>query len=420
MIFPIDARQQPAGDYVYLEPDFYEALHRLSSTSRLNSPSWLVESARYRFSVPSLEHAAGAGDVQASFEIHSLQPETTVTLPLRRDQVLLVEGRAKLDGQPTTLAWANDGNGLSIAIQNPGKHRLEISVVPIARTTAERLSVDMTLPRAAISVAVLPSTAEVSDQVVVSPMQSDSVDSMRQIYLRGDRLTVRWPVADGGVLARPAEEGGQCLWWRIRPGSVTLEGRFQLRQKGGAAHDVSIEVDGRLRLLPRVNSESIPLVRVEEGATNRIRVAVGEHAPEVNFRLSWLWPDASGPGKLVLPKVRLLTERTTHDLTAISADSGLTVNGLSAADGEVSSDEFLRIWGETDLRPDLLFRQSAVDQYPTVFVTPRQSSPAVKQLVEWSVSKSAAMMLGTLKLTGVPGSRFEHRVLLPAPSKSVK
>ena len=49
VIFPIDAMQQPAGDYVYLEPDFYEALHRLSSTSRLNSPSWLVESEALPF-----------------------------------------------------------------------------------------------------------------------------------------------------------------------------------------------------------------------------------------------------------------------------------------------------------------------------------------------------------------------------------
>ena len=44
VVFPIDDNQQPAGDYVFLEPQFYDDLHRLTDERPTEVPEWLIES----------------------------------------------------------------------------------------------------------------------------------------------------------------------------------------------------------------------------------------------------------------------------------------------------------------------------------------------------------------------------------------
>ena len=168
VILPVDQDMQPSGDYVFLDPDFYADLHRLTQTSAASDPGWLLESSRLELpAAPTLRGAAAAVDeMRVTFDFQSFQPDAMVRLPLRRDQVTLLEGRSRLDGQPTTLAWQADGMSLLVQVPAAGKHRLTLSLAGAATRSDDHLSLDVDFPLTAFF------TAEASPGIGSSPIVS--------------------------------------------------------------------------------------------------------------------------------------------------------------------------------------------------------------------------------------------------------
>ena len=127
-MIPVDDARQPVGDYVFLEPAFYDALLKLTDRASVNLPDWLLTSAAIR---PVIS-AGGEGkriqvdEIGAILEIETLRADTAVELGFRRDQIHFVERRARLDGEALLPEWSPDGARLRIPIRQAGKHRLEL------------------------------------------------------------------------------------------------------------------------------------------------------------------------------------------------------------------------------------------------------------------------------------------------------
>src|SRR5262249_38819541 len=158
----------PVGDYVFLEPNFYGALHRLTDPPSSSFSPWLIERARYELPAkPSLlGNVAAVNELRASFDIHTFQPEIKVQLPLRREQVLLLEGRAGLDGKPATLGGRLDGTALIVNVDSVGQPRLELALGAAARQTTDATILELEVPPAATAAAVLPEAGAASGEVV--------------------------------------------------------------------------------------------------------------------------------------------------------------------------------------------------------------------------------------------------------------
>src|SRR4029453_1496350 len=105
-------------------------------------------------------------ELRAVFDFHTFQASTTVRLPLRRDQILLLEGRARLDGQPVSLAWQSDGMALLLPVGAPGKHRLELALGALARRSADAVLLDLAIPPAAVTTVERPAGGPASGEVV--------------------------------------------------------------------------------------------------------------------------------------------------------------------------------------------------------------------------------------------------------------
>jgi hypothetical protein len=420
VVFPVDKDQEPAGEYVFLDPAFYDGLHRLTDVRPAAGPAWLLESARYELPAAPALHAGGANvdELRAVFDFHTFQAAATIHLPLRRDQILLLEGRSRLDGEAVSLAWQADGS-LSLPVETAGRHRLELALGAVARRTADAVLLEMAIPAAAIATVALPANGPASGEVVGQAVTAVVEAGSRIFHLAsGHHLSVRWLTPEATLAAAATLEADQLLWWKVRPGSVVLEARFRLRPMGGLVRQAVIEVDPRLRLLPGQAVGPIGRVRTEEGPANRVKVDFAEPAAgEFQFRLAWLWPEASGVGRLLLPSVRAQADRLVRDWTAISLEPGLEIGDLPASQSGPSPAEFTQAWGEAALVPTAVLAASAKDQVRPVVVRPTFSLPQAEQTIDWSISSSLAEAHCTLRLAGVPATRFEHRIAIPASVK---
>ena len=92
----------------------------------------MIASAVYRAALT--EDAGQAGHVvdslTAEFEIHVFNSAARLRIPLRRDEVSLEPGQAKLDNRSVQPEWEPDGIALLLDIAEPGEYRLELTVRP--------------------------------------------------------------------------------------------------------------------------------------------------------------------------------------------------------------------------------------------------------------------------------------------------
>jgi hypothetical protein len=420
VVFPTDAHEQPSGEYVYLDPDFYEALHRLPASLGRAFPDWLLESARYEFPTEPQQRAGGAvlDELKAAFEFHTFRAGTVMHLALRRDQVSLVERRARLDGVPAALDWTHDGNRLSVTVAAPGKHRLELTLAATAQAARNSVSLEIATPPAAFVTVVLP-PSKTSREEVRGPAPGNTVDDGSQIFPRNSasRLAVRWPARETNLHSGATVEAEQLLWWKIRSASVVLEAQFVVRSLGAPLEQIVVDADPRLRPLPGLTAGPVARVQNEAGFTNRTTVELAEPASEVRFRLGWLWPDASGAGTLVLPQLNVHAENKSRAWTALSLEPGLEIAALRHPASGIDSAEFVRVWGDSTASPLAAYDAPPAGKSFAVTIHPTTQLPTGEQVIDWSLSESLAQVVCSIRLNSVPSTCFEHRLSLPPELK---
>jgi hypothetical protein len=425
VVIPVDEDREPVGDYVFVEPELYESLHKLTAAGPSLLPAWLLTSARYEVAAGprSSDGAAAVEELRVQLDLETFQSTAEVVLPLRRDQVSLVEGRARLNGQPLVLNWAQDGRSLKFTAHTPGRQRLELTLGAALRREASSWQLDLSIPAAAQASLVLPPGAvEVFDAAWSQPFSE--VGGLQTLFLGAvSRLRIRWPDAAASPNAADSGEVEQLLWWRVRPGSVVLDGRFVIRPASAPVRDLLVAVDPRLRLISPVGGTGGgPISRVAplEGAGHIVRVELAEPASrEMILKLSWLWTDAGGAGTLLLPSVAVREQRIRRSWMAVTVDPGYSAEWESPPLTQTAATpaDFVSAWGELPSAPTLV-RDATLPSPPLVLrVVPRQRDPQVKQMIDWCLSATDAEARLSLKLTEVPPARLMHRLTLPPQLK---
>src|SRR5262249_44075123 len=150
-----------------------------NGSSRL--PTVLLEKAHYELPVAATTRAdsAAVDELTATFDFHTFHSNATIQIPLRRDQMHLLEGRARIDGQPITLSRDSDGRILSFSVAQSGKHRLAMSFAAVAQQSPDSIALQVDVPHAAIAEATLPGTGIAAGTVISNGANG--------------KLHVRWP-----------------------------------------------------------------------------------------------------------------------------------------------------------------------------------------------------------------------------------
>jgi hypothetical protein len=423
VVIPVDADQKPVGDYVYLRPDVYAALQR-SRSARPDSlrPSFLIQGARYQFpTAPRLEKAVPAIDeLTVDFDVTTLRNDSTVELPFCKDELFLLEGRARLDGQPIRLEWRDDGRLLLLTVPKTGQHRLELALAGRAKISQDRVVLDFGAPPAPRSVVVLPPGARLGgEQSKELASDEDAIsDSPREISVGPvRRFVVEWPRTSTKTRSAASPEAEQFLWWHLQPDSVVVEGRFRLRSMASGPQETVVAVDPRLRLIPA----SMPgrTIHVESGTENLVHVEWNEPAgADVDIRLSWSWTDASGGGAFVLPRIALRADTLARSWIAVSAHPSLRVQWPNSVPiGTPSAADFMEAWRDAMAPPNAVLQWSPVARRLELVSTPSVGQPNADQIVEWSLSSVSATANVSIRLQNVPASRLSYRLKAPPQAK---
>ncbi|MDP6553450.1 MAG: hypothetical protein QGG71_02215 [Pirellulaceae bacterium] len=397
VLFPVDEKQEPVGEYVHVPDALFNSLHR-PAAAKSASLTWLLRSAAYETSLALRSDAEGLveAEVSADYELETFQMGTTVALPLERDGVRSLTS-VKLDGQIIDPAWNAAGMALELPVTRPGRYRLELTIVPVLRndTESESSGFDLRVPEFAgarlkvspsmrIEGIELPSASGAIDQ-------SESLGTIAADMGPTNLLAVRWPLS-----SKTSEEpipltAVERFWLRIQPSSVVLEGQFEFTVPRGGIEQVRLLVDPRLKLSQLIPSQPANH-EPESGPIPSIVVRFDEPGEnQVSVYATFLMTDTSGLGNVYLPR-----------LSAVADDKGSATFGLSVApelEVELVADpplqailpaEFLADWNEPTDAPQLAYRLDEPTRRWHMTSRPRAVPPVTQQLSSWSIGWTRA------------------------------
>lgn len=423
VVIAVNDRQEPVGDYVYLSPQFYERLHKLTGERAAELPGWLLTAAQYHLPKrPRLaESALGLDEFDVRLDFATFHAGTQLELPFRRDQLSLLEGRTRLDGEPIAVTWHADGTRLLVPVESPGRHQLRLACGASLRKAADAAQLDLTIPVISNSTVTLPLDLDPPPVIAAAESIKSSEGELNQRRFQlgpSPGLSVRWPLGEPAPQAAQVEIE-QLSWWKFKPGSVLMTGKFRFHPIGGALGRLEVEIDPRLRLVPGSVSPAGATVVALDAPRQGIAIVPPEKGEaEFVFTADWLWIGSSGAGNLTLPRVAARGDRVVRNWLAVSVDSALQfAAGASLSQQEIASDEFLAAWSEPGPSPDRAADVAAAALPISLSLVPAAPEPAVSTAARWSIAGEHAQLHAEARFSQVPVARFRHTIDLPPALK---
>src|SRR5271156_5914712 len=154
-----------------------------------------------------------------------------------------------LDGRAVDVEWEPSARAFVCPIAEPGKYRLELSLRPAVRSLGEMSMFELTVPGVPTASLELHVPADVSSVEVPGAMgaMAWSDDRQSQVAYLGasDRLSVRWPHTLNSR-AGSTFDVEELIWLKVRPGSVVLDTRLNLKVVAGQLAALEMVADPRL------------------------------------------------------------------------------------------------------------------------------------------------------------------------------
>jgi hypothetical protein len=424
VFIPVDDKQQPTGDQLFVPEDFYSELQRRAGKGSDSPRGWLLCGATYRGSL-SWEAGTGrlaVGGLQASFDVEVLGHPGSFRLPLGDGASSVAEKGVQLDSRAVPYQWRNGAVELTNPPE-PGQYRLDVALQPSALSGSPGAGFTLRIPRLAsarLELAVPPNApaievASATGGVVPGGQSSRLVVELGPI----DRLAVRWPE---GRPEGPRQRGlggaasvEELDWLRILPGSVALEVRLKIKAGPEPLGQLLLWTDPRLRLLPPPRGDSL-VARVQEtpGVWPLLRAELARPiSDQATVDFSFLVTDASGVGNLRMPRLALADFPSAKRWIAVSADPVLQCSLQGA--GRVTAlsiTSFTSAWGPAPAVPLLALEDSPAEQDWYLSVRPVPPRTSAGQTLSVCLADSQAILRLDARLA-TAGAALQHRVAAP-------
>ena len=390
---PIDERQQPTGDKLYIPEPFYRELHRHVAAQAAPAQSWLIGHAVYRGALQNdsaREHYT-VDELQAEFDLHVFARSSRIRLPLRRDDANLLSDTVTLDGEPLEVEWEPDGSALVFDVPEAGRYRLALALRP-ARAGA---GIDVGIPpvldaRLELSV---PTAAPAPVVTTARGAVRWETEPRRLLADLGPtrRLAMHWATPAAVVAA--AVDAEQLLWWRLEPSAAVLDVRLRLRVLEGQCQELRVTTDTTLRACPPVGRDA-PTMEVEPVSSTLQRLVFRWPRPVTDTAMVefTLVPQAAAVEANV-PRLDMADVRATRRWVAVSVDPALETHqtNLDAVEA-VGTDEFVQAWGRAAAPPLLAVRPIASPSSWQLSTTPRRSQVTVEPTETVSFGEEEAVV----------------------------
>ena len=370
VLIPIDQQQHPTGGLCYLPESFYEELVRATADAKIAKPQYLITRSTYKAQIgrDAATSDLTSGDWQTAFDIESLAEGAVMQFPFDSQGAALVPEGIKIDDKAASFHWEQKQHSLAIELGPPGRRHLEVLLRPQHR----RGGFDFSIPAAANAQIDLttstPAALELQTALGTTLAQSSTKDApaggkafvellgpANQIVLRSQDLA-----SAGGSAKTSSFDVDELYWLHIRPGSITIDGRFRLKTREGQVQRLRLLADSRLRPLSTAGNYSVKTRRVS-GELSELTIDLpSASANETTIDIPFLLDGVSGIGELRLPRLQVEGAAGGRRWWAANFDSALELNeSLASGDQTLPPSQFAELWGAADVKPQFAFDRTA-------------------------------------------------------------
>ena len=463
---PSDDQQHLKGS-VYLVPEglYRKLVRRSGPPSPGNAPqNWLITDATYRGGLTRHEKTTtlDTTDWSATYDLDVLSPSAHVWIPLEDSganpsPVNLLPDGVRLDGKAVLFQWETRGQSSTLSLRPEGgpgvrgqeeeaasgqrgvgfdvgavgHYHVELAFRPSPQERAGATTLDFAILPLATARLELSMPADVPVEVSGArgrPSLDRAHGRLTESLGPIDRLTVRgWSDPAGGEVKPPVVDVDELYWLKVRPGSVVLEAKFNVRVAEGRLTQLRLLEDPRLRRLPLEVGSPISEVRTEEGDLHTVYVGLAQPVVDrTTFKLSFLLTDTSRIGDLRLPKLELMGVRSENRRLAVSVESPLEFDPPSAAAALASSGagaessaglltpaQFLSAWGAAEAKPQLAYSLPPGDVAWNLPIHSRQPQLESREQLAIAIERGRLHETWLADLTVLGGTVFQ--IQLPAP-----
>lgn len=357
VIFPVDEKGNPAGEYCFPAKVFYDALQQQADQYRTQSRDWLFVDVNWLIDLNDRNSGEPEFSPEIIGEIKFIanRPNVKVLAPVDRSVLLLTPDGATLDGESVDLR--TEEAGLSFVVKEKGEHLVRIAFRGLVQSRKNIRSVRFKTPP--IPMTTIRVNADTGLNTIEFPESLGVVTIDREtgelVAANGPRKTIalEWPFA-GQEIALP--EVRQRAWVYVNPNGVTCDHKINVEvPKTTSINEIVFAANHPIKLQGKSEESPISKIGLIEG--NRIAVTLDRPYVDESFELSFSTFLKDSPiGTTLLPRLHPLDLKLMDNVTAITVDPQFNFAPLTDT-ASTSTNDFAELW-PSGVEPDWAMRSS--------------------------------------------------------------
>jgi hypothetical protein len=382
---PVNENREPTGD-VYLPKEFYEEL-KIRAKAITEAPrGWLLLNANYelRLAWQGSPQILQADVLRIAYDIDVQEAQPRIIIPLPFAGLPAGSVWATLDDEAIDLAWNSDRTSIEVPIVEPGRHELVLRVQPSTTEMQGSNVVDLTIPSVELaqvqvigppnSTAVNIASAEgavLQDSALLPKADGgeDEVQRWRASLGHTSRLRIEWPRQQRVPLPASIFTVENLSWLKLA-GPPQVECKFRCAVKSGTLQELVIVAPAYLKIIP--GTFAWERIAADSNSQSAYRLVLPQPAvKEVEVNAEFQLSEGASLGRMLIPQIAVRdAESITQSSLALSLPQEMDV-AADVATRSISTDEFLRRWGESATKPSHAFQLKATEQVPQLLLRPR-------------------------------------------------
>jgi hypothetical protein len=225
VLFPVDDKREPSGDYVYMSETLFTQLHALQKTSDAG-PSVLFGNLDLQW-LEGEETAFPVAQSAVQLEIEVLRSEKRIFIPWNPTGLHVPTDSVQLNNRAVAWTWNEEAHGMWLESPNVGRHTLTFRAQPKERGGEQQQPWKLQLPQH--TAAKLAWKQPLSPRIETIPLDLPHITHAdREWEARNisglSELTVNAVRVD--MPSKPTQVR-ELLWARVWPGGSVVEGRWK-------------------------------------------------------------------------------------------------------------------------------------------------------------------------------------------------
>jgi hypothetical protein len=412
VLIPTDANGNPAGTKTYVGERFLRQLHLDSAPDA--ERRWILLGAEYQVELRERADAAEivAGDWSMMFSVAVLARDTTIVLPLVRDEATW-QAVAMVDGVPEPLVWNENGQSCSVTIEEPGRRELVVSCVPLGEVHDGRNHIRLSIPPVLGASAWVKHPEELSSaNLIVSGRRlGQVVESEGEFIVELDgteRFTMNWPRVSAEAGRTPGLRVTALEWLRIGVQEIELDTKYIIEGDAPRPDSITILADARWELQRR----NLPAdIAPDDDGQQAIRISLPvDDVDRSEISLRWRLADAPALGRFRLPPIAPASLPEAQRWLAVSSASALKVELVNNENASAATaNEFLALWGSAfgTIPPDTVLANVQLAPDLALAIEPRTAKSTVHDLLHVAAANDGLRI--QYDSTVVPGGIHEFQ-----------